>query len=218
MTELWRYVLNFCFWHGKLVAPKVWCWVLQSEFCDGLRITSRKPLKLRYNFISRCSKADYPCDRRSGNTKLKSYHSSGNGQGDIWQIGLQGATYYVAWFYGFRKKSEPTFTQWSGNRKYGKSWYTKPFTKAMWNKKVRIAEQWRNGNCSTANLRTRQTGRYSVTKPLVHSGRKCKVQYTKLSSAVSEILWTKKYCAAGKDSAEFIDENYVIHDVWEFRR
>ena len=60
-----------------------WCRVLQSEFCDGLRITSRKPLKLRYNFISRCSKADYPYNRRSGNTELKSYHGSGSGQGDI---------------------------------------------------------------------------------------------------------------------------------------
>ena len=64
-----------------------WCRVLQSEFCDGLRITSRKPLKLRYNFISRCSKADYPYDRRTGNTELKSYHGYGNRQGDIWKIG-----------------------------------------------------------------------------------------------------------------------------------
>ena len=38
-------------------------------------------------------------------------------------------------------------------------------------------------------------------KPLVHSGRKCKVQYAKLSSAVSEILWTKKDFTAGKDSS-----------------
>lgn len=37
---------------------------------------------------------------------------------------------------------------------------------------VRIAEPLRNEDCSTANLRTRQAGWYSVTKPLVHSGRK----------------------------------------------
>ena len=51
--------------HRKLVAPKDRCRELQSEFCDGLRITSRKPLKLRYNFISRCSKADYPHNRHN---------------------------------------------------------------------------------------------------------------------------------------------------------
>ena len=57
-------VQNDCVWqHRKLVAPKAWCRVLQSEFCDGLRITSKKPLKLRYNFISRCSKADYLYNR-----------------------------------------------------------------------------------------------------------------------------------------------------------
>ena len=93
------YLLN-C--DGKLVAPKVWCRKLQSEFCDGLIITSRKPLKLRYNFISRCSKADYLYARRRGNTELKSYHGSGNGQGDI----LNGhhaiqVTYYVARFYDY---------------------------------------------------------------------------------------------------------------------
>ena len=91
--------------------------MLQSEFCDGLRITSRKPLKLRYNFISRCSKADYPYDRRSGNMELKSYHSYGNGQGDIWKIG---DTFLIdllrCRFYDFRKKLEPTFTRWSEER------------------------------------------------------------------------------------------------------
>ena len=58
-------VQNDWIWRGKLVAPKVWCRELQSEFCDGLRITSRKPLKLRCNFISRCSKADYPYNRNN---------------------------------------------------------------------------------------------------------------------------------------------------------
>ena len=87
MTELWRSVFNFCIWNGKLVAPKVWCRELQSEFCDGLRITSRKPLEVGLDFISWCSKADYPYDRRSGNTELKSYHGYGNGQDDIWKIG-----------------------------------------------------------------------------------------------------------------------------------
>ena len=71
----------------EVSAPKDRCRELQSEFCDGLRITSRKPLKLRYNFISRCSKADYPYNRRTGNTESKSYHGYGNGQGDIWKIG-----------------------------------------------------------------------------------------------------------------------------------
>lgn len=48
---------------------------------------AENPLKLRHNFISRCSKADYPYNRRTGNTELKSYHGYGNGQGDIWKIG-----------------------------------------------------------------------------------------------------------------------------------
>ena len=80
-------VQNDCIWHGKLVAPKVWCRELQSEFCDRLWITSREPFEVRSNFISRCSKADYPYNRRSGNMELKSYHSYGNGQGDIWKMG-----------------------------------------------------------------------------------------------------------------------------------
>ena len=53
------------------------------------------------------------------------------------------------------------------------------------NLKVRIAEPLRNEDCSTANLRTRQTERYSVTKPLLHSGRKCEVQYTDLLSLMA---------------------------------
>ena len=64
--------------------------------CESL---AENPLKLRYNFISRCSKADYPQYRRSGNTELKSYHGCGNGQGDkkvdrYWN-------YYVARFYDY---------------------------------------------------------------------------------------------------------------------
>ena len=67
-----RSIQNDCIWqHGKLVAPQVWCRVLQSEFCDGLRITSRKPLKLRYNFISRCSKADYLYNRHNRKYRTK---------------------------------------------------------------------------------------------------------------------------------------------------
>jgi hypothetical protein len=46
------------------------------------------------------------------------------------------------------------------------------FTRAYRKSTVRIAGPLRNEDCSTANLRTRQTGWYSVTKPLVHSGRK----------------------------------------------
>ena len=48
---------------------------------------AENPLKLRHNFISRCSKADYPYNRRTGDTELKSYHGYGNWQGDIWKIG-----------------------------------------------------------------------------------------------------------------------------------
>ena len=50
---------------------------------------------------------------------------------------------------------------------------------------VRIAEPLRNEDCSTANLCTRQTRWYSVTKPLVRSGRRCKVQYTDLLSLMT---------------------------------
>ena len=46
------------------------------------------------------------------------------------------------------------------------------FMRAYRKSTVRIAEPLRSKDCSTANLRTRQTGWYSVTKPLVHSGRK----------------------------------------------
>ena len=43
---------------------------------------AEEPLKLRYNFISRCSKADYLyC--RGMEIQRKSYHGYGNGQGDI---------------------------------------------------------------------------------------------------------------------------------------
>ena len=47
--------------------------------------------------------------------QTKSYHGSGNGQGDKkWQIGVAGCNlYYVAGFMICRKKSYPTFTQWS---------------------------------------------------------------------------------------------------------
>ncbi len=39
--------------------------------------------RLGFNLISRCSKADYPYDRRSENTELKSCHGYGNGQTDM---------------------------------------------------------------------------------------------------------------------------------------
>ena len=67
--------------------------------CESL---AEKPLKLRYNFISRCPKADYPQDQRIGNTELKSYHGYGSGQGDK-KVDRR-MTYYVARFYDFRKK------------------------------------------------------------------------------------------------------------------
>ena len=52
------------------------------------------------------------------------------------------------------------------NRIVGKVVIYKALHKGDVNKKVRIAEPLRNEDCSTANLRTRQTGWYSVTKPL----------------------------------------------------
>ena len=55
------------------------------DSATGYKSLAENPLKLRYNFISRCSKADYPYDRRTGNTELKSCHCYGNGQGDIWR-------------------------------------------------------------------------------------------------------------------------------------
>ena len=61
------------------------CYGLSSA--TGYESLAETPLKLRYNFISRCSKADYPYNRRSGNTELKSYHGYGSGQGDIQKIG-----------------------------------------------------------------------------------------------------------------------------------
>ena len=48
-----------------------WHRVQQSEFCDRLWITSRKPLKLRYNFIGRCSKADYPHNQHNRKCGIK---------------------------------------------------------------------------------------------------------------------------------------------------
>ena len=81
----------------------------------GYESLAETPLKLRYNFISRRSKADYPYNRRSGNTELKSYHGSGNGQGDTWKIGFAGCNGPIT-LLGFmisHNKSEPTFTQWS---------------------------------------------------------------------------------------------------------
>ena len=66
-----RSIQNDCIWHGKLVAPKVWCRELQSEFCDGLWITSRKPLEAGLDFISRCSKADYLYNRHNRKYRTK---------------------------------------------------------------------------------------------------------------------------------------------------
>ena len=122
-----------------------WCRLQQSEFCDGLRITSRKPLKLRYNFISRCSKADYLYNRRSGNTELKSYHSCGNGQGDIWKIG---DTFLIdllrCQVYDFRKKIRTHFHAVVRNRIVGKAVIYKALHKGNVNLCVRIAEPLRN--------------------------------------------------------------------------
>ena len=69
-----------------------------------------------------------------------------------------------------RNKSEPTFTRWS--KEIGKVVIYKARHEGNVNFKVRIADPLRNEDCSTANLRTRQTEWYSVKKPLVHSGRK----------------------------------------------
>ena len=68
------------------------------------------------------------------------------------------------------------------------------------NLRVRIADPLRNEDCSTANLCTRQTGWYSVTKPLVHSGRKCEVQYTDWLSLMA-ICERKQVHNGGLDSA-----------------
>ena len=43
----------------------------------------QKTFKVGLDFISRCSKADYLYNRRSGNTELKSCHCYGSGLGDI---------------------------------------------------------------------------------------------------------------------------------------
>ena len=146
-------VQNDCFWHGKLVAPKVWCRVQQSEFCGRLWITSRETLKLRYNFISRCSKADYPYNRRSGNTELKSYHGYGNGQGDIWKMGdtflIDLLRCSVLWF---PQKIRTHFHAVVRRVIVGKVVIYNAIHKGNVNKTVRIAEPWRNEDCSTANL------------------------------------------------------------------
>ena len=54
--------------------------------------------------------------------------------------------------YDFRKKSDPTFTQWSGNRKYGKVVIYNALHKGNVNLNVRIADPRRSNDCSTANL------------------------------------------------------------------
>ena len=52
------------------------------------------------------------------------------------------------------------------NRIVGKAVIYKALHKGDVNQIVRIAEPLRNKDCSTTNLRTRQTEWYSVTKPL----------------------------------------------------
>ena len=82
---------------------------------------------------------------------------------------------------------------------------------------VRIAEPLRNEDCSTANLRTRQTGWYSVKKHLCTVGKdaKCNMQICfHLWQSVNENKWV----TAVRVPTKVIDENYGIHDVWEFRR
>lgn len=83
---------------------------------------------------------------------------------------------------------------------------------------VRIAEPWRNGNCSTANLRTRQTGWCSVTKPLFAQWTKnvkCNIQICfHLWQSVNE----NKCVTAVWIQPKLLTKIYWIHDVWEFRR
>ena len=59
-------------------------------------------------------------------------------------------TYYVVRFYGFRNKSEPTFTRWS--KGIGKVVIYKALHEGDVKLGVRIAEPLRNEDCSTANL------------------------------------------------------------------
>ena len=119
-------------------------------------------MKLRYNFISRCSKADYPYNRRSGNTELKSYHGYGNGQGDIWKIG---DTFLIDLLrcsvLSFPQKIRTHFHAVVRRMLVGKAVICKALHKGDVNYKlmaierstfVRIAEPLRNEDCSTANL------------------------------------------------------------------
>ena len=166
-------VQNDCIWCRKLVAPKIWRRELQSEFCDGLRITSRKPLKLRCNFISRCSKADYPYNRRSGNTELKSYHGYGNGQGDIWKIGFARCNGPITLlvFMVFVKNQNPLSR--GGLKKVSrKSRDIQSHSQRWCELKCADSRAVTKQGLFDCEPGTRQTRWYSVTKPLVHSGRK----------------------------------------------
>lgn len=89
-----------------------------------------------------------------------------------------------------RYKSEPTFTQWSGNRKYGKVVICNALHKGDVNLNVRIAEPLRNGNCSTANL------------------------FSLITVSVNE----NKCVTTAWIRPKLLTKIYGIHDVWEFRR
>ena len=84
-------VQNDCIWHGKLVAPKVWCRELQSGFCDGLGITSRKSNRFLYRV----------------DCKVKQLYCSNAGC----KVAITLCT--IHGFKIYRNKSEPTFTRWS---------------------------------------------------------------------------------------------------------
>ena len=95
----------------------------------------------------------------------------------------------------------------------GKAVIYKALHKGDVNLRVRIAEPLRNEDCSTANLRTRQTGWYSVTKPLFAQWTK----NVKCNIRICFHLWQSvnenKCITAVRVPTKVIDEN-----LWNPRR
>ena len=99
------------------------------------------------------------------------------------------------------------------NRIVGKVVIYKALHKGNVNLKVRIAEPLRNEDCSTANLRTRQTRMvqcYKTTCAQWAKEAKCNIQICfHLWQSVNE----NKCITAVRIPTKVIDENYGIHDV-----